>query len=175
MSKDGPDLVRASKLLSLVLRHDPGALGLSLDPEGWVSVQELVVNSDGRLTDALVRQIVRESDKQRFALSEDGSKIRANQGHSLDVNLGLQPTVPPETLFHGTAAQCVKAITAEGLKPGNRQFVHLSADMETAQKVGSRHGRAVVLTIDAAGMQKSGSSFFRSENGVWLTRYVPVE
>jgi putative RNA 2'-phosphotransferase len=142
MSKDGPDLVRASKLLSMVLRHDPGALGLSLDPEGWVSVQELVANSDGRLTEALVRQIVRENDKQRFALSEDGSKIRANQGHPLDVNLGLQPIAPPETLFHGTAAQCVKAIAAEGLK------------------VGIRHGRAVVLTSDAAGMQKSGSGFF---------------
>lgn len=174
MAASKSDLVAASKLLSLVLRHDPAALGLTLDPEGWVTVADLVANSSGKLTDPLIRQIVLESDKQRFALSPDGTEIRANQGHSVEVNLGLQAVIPPDQLFHGTADGAVASIMTEGLTPRQRQFVHLSADRQTALKVGGRHGRPVVLTIAALQMQRAGHCFFLSANGVWLTKAVPT-
>ncbi len=166
--------VAASKLLSLVLRHDPAALGLTLDPEGWVTVADLVSNSSGKLTDPLIRQIVLESDKQRFALSTDGTKIRANQGHSVEVNLRLQALIPPDQLFHGTADGAVASSMTEGLPPRLRQFVHLSPDRQTALKVGGRHGRPVALTIAALRMQQAGHCFFLSANGVWRTKAVPT-
>ncbi|MEZ5912922.1 MAG: RNA 2'-phosphotransferase [Paracoccaceae bacterium] len=168
------DLVAASKFMSFVLRHDPGAVGLVLDPEGWASVADLVARSEGRLSEAIVRQVVAESDKQRFALTEDGQEIRANQGHSIAVDLGLPPATPPEILYHGTATRFVASITRDGLKPRSRQFVHLSSDVETAIAVGSRHGKPVVLRIAAGRMHAEGGEFFVSQNGIWLTKTVPV-
>ena len=168
------DPVSASKFMSLVLRHRPDTIGIELDPKGWVPVAELVKKSDGTLTDALVRQIVCDSDKHRFALSEDGRDIRANQGHSVNVDLGLLPSDPPATLDHGTATRFLASIRAEGLRPGNRQFVHLSPDAETATKVGQRHGKPVVLTIDAGGMVCDGMVLLLSRNGIWLTKAVPA-
>jgi len=162
----------ASKLLSLVLRHDPGAIGLTLDEGGWANVAEIVAKSDVFDGPEHVHRVVSESDKQRFMLSEDGLRVRANQGHSIVVNLGLEPQTPPKVLFHGTATRFVHAIMDEGLKPGARNHVHLSGDTETAVNVGQRHGTPVVFSVEAGRMAEEGVVFFRSENGVWLTEIV---
>lgn len=161
--------VSLSKFLSMVLRHQPEQIGLTLDPQGWASIDELISKSSVGLTEDLIMEIVRDSPKQRFALSPDGKRIRANQGHSVPVDLGLVPVKPPETLYHGTAETSLDAIRGQGLKPGNRQHVHLSADRETAVQVGQRHGRPVVLTIAAGKAHRDGQAFWLSENGVWLT------
>ncbi|MFZ1726540.1 MAG: RNA 2'-phosphotransferase [Albidovulum sp.] len=168
------DPASASKFMSLVLRHRPDTIGIELDAEGWVAVAELVEKSGGKLTDGLVRQIVRDNEKQRFALSEDGLGIRANQGHSVVVDLGLSAIKPPERLFHGTATRFIASIMDQGLKPGMRQFVHLSPDQETAIKVGQRHGKPVVLNVDAGALHSDGGSFYVSHNGVWLIGSVPA-
>jgi putative RNA 2'-phosphotransferase len=171
-------LVRTSKFLSLVLRHKPEAIGLTLDPEGWADVDELIAlaGREGRsLSRGLIARVVATNDKQRFALSPDGSKIRANQGHSVDIDPGLAPVVPPDILFHGTATRFLDSIRAQGLIPGSRLHVHLSADEATALKVGRRHGRPVVLTVRSGAMHAAGMAFYRSENGVWLTDRVPAE
>lgn len=162
--------------MSYALRHAPEAAGLVLDDAGWADVDDLVRGAQAAgqpLTDALVREIVRTSDKQRFRLSDDGRRIRASQGHSVAVDLKLQPVEPPETLFHGTATRFLASILTEGLKPGSRQHVHLSDAETTATAVGKRHGRAVVLRVDAGAMHAEGLAFFRSDNGVWLTAHVP--
>jgi putative RNA 2'-phosphotransferase len=167
---------RVSKYVSLVLRHDPAAGGITLDEEGWTSVAELLAGASARGLDvspAELREVVRASDKQRFALSPDGLRIRANQGHSVAVDLGLAPQAPPAELFHGTVERFVPSILAEGLRKQARQHVHLSSDVETARRVGTRRGAPVVLRVDAAGMHTEGLVFFRSENGVWLTEAVP--
>ncbi len=172
------DLVRASKFLSLVLRHRPEKIGLAIDGQGWADIGELIERAGANgvaLTRELIAEVVATSDKQRFALDPTGQRIRANQGHSLDVDLGLAPTAPPATLFHGTAEKSLRLIRAEGLKPGRRQHVHLSPDEATATKVGQRHGRAVVLRIAAARMAAAGHAFFLSTNGLWLTDCVPAE
>ena len=174
----GKDLVRISRFLSLVLRHDPGRIGLEVDREGWASVADLVERSRLAgldLTIELVREVVATSDKRRFSLSEDGSSIRANQGHSIPVDLGLSPVEPPPELFHGTVPRFLESIRAKGLIPGSRQHVHLSPDPETAARVGRRRGEPVVLRIDAAGLAARGQDFFVSANGVWLTAAVPAE
>lgn len=171
-------LVSTSKFLSLVLRHRPDKIGLSLDPQGWADVEELLRRSaaSGRtLTRAVLEEVVRSNDKQRFVFSEDGCRIRANQGHSVAVDLGSTPTEPPPVLFHGTATRFLASIQSQGLLPGRRQHVHLSADAATAGKVGQRHGNPVVLRIDAARMHAAGYAFFRAENGVWLTGPVPAD
>ena len=168
----GTDLIAASKFMSLVLRHKPETIGLELDAEGWASVADLVSGSGGKLTEDIVRRIVAESDKQRFALSPDGTEIRANQGHSIAVDLGLEPREPPERLFHGTAARFLESIRAAGLEPRSRQYVHLSVDAASAEVVGARHGTPVVLTIDSAGLHRDGYALFLSRNGVWLTEAV---
>lgn len=168
------DLVAASKFTSFVLRHEPGAIGLTLDREGWANLSDLVARSDGKLTEPVVLQIVAESEKQRFALSADGRWIRANQGHSIAVDLNLPPSEPPPILFHGTATRFVDAIHAEGLTPRSRQFVHLSKDAATANTVGARHGKPVVLRVSAGEMHSDGHVFYQSENGIWLTPKVPV-
>ncbi|MHC5053124.1 MAG: RNA 2'-phosphotransferase [Planctomycetota bacterium] len=145
---------------------------------GWTSVEELVrrARSGGRdLTRELVDEVVRTSEKQRLALSGDGSRIRANQGHSIDVDLGLGPAEPPPRLYHGTARRSLDSIMASGLEPRGRRHVHLSADIETAVRVGERHGRAVVLAVDARSMDTEGHTFFVSANGVWLVDAVPPE
>jgi putative RNA 2'-phosphotransferase len=172
------DPIRTSKFLSLVLRHQPGHIGLTLDASGWADVGELIERAAARgvtLTRELIAEIVATSDKQRFALDAAGTRIRANQGHSVDIDLGLEPTEPPAILFHGTASANVTAIRSEGLKPGNRQHVHLSRDEATAVRVGQRHGRPVVLRVFAGKMWAQGAPFYCSANGVWLTPAVPPE
>lgn len=168
-------LIQASKFLSLVLRHQPHSIGLCLDQAGWAAVDELIAKSRGRLSPDIIRDVVEQNDKKRFALSVDGQFIRANQGHSIIVDLGLEPIIPPDTLYHGTAQRFLEAIRNQGLTSQSRQHVHLSPDHETAIKVGKRHGRPVVLDVAAGKMHAAGHSFYRSENGVWLTDAVPAE
>ncbi|MFO0574829.1 MAG: RNA 2'-phosphotransferase [Polyangia bacterium] len=163
-----------SRFLSLVLRHRPEAIGLRLDAQGWVAVDELLaaLAALGRpMTRAALEALVRDSDKQRFALR--GDRIRANQGHSIAVDLGLAPEVPPAVLYHGTIARVLPSIRREGLIKGSRTHVHLSADRETALKVGARRGAPVLLRVDAAALHAAGHAFFLSENGVWLVDAVP--
>ena len=171
------DLKTSSKFLSLILRHDPGKIGLTLDPQGWADVEELLAKVPAKfgLTRERLNELVPTNDKQRFAISEGGERIRANQGHSTKVDLALAPIEPPETLFHGTATRFLDSILAEGLKPGSRQHVHLSLDEETALKVGQRHGKPVILTLPALELHRADKQFYRSENGVWLTDFVPAD
>ncbi|CAN7448058.1 RNA 2'-phosphotransferase [Rhizobacter sp. LjRoot28] len=167
-----------SKFLSLVLRHSPETIGLQLHEGGWASIDALIrlATAHGRpLSRQLVEQVVRESEKQRFALSDDGLSIRANQGHSVKVELGLVKVVPPDELFHGTATRFLDSIRSNGLWRGSRHHVHLSETRDTASDVGKRHGKPVVLSVRAGAMHEFGYSFFRSENGVWLTESVPFE
>lgn len=166
-----------SKFLSLVLRHRPEQIGLQLDANGWADVDELIerLNAhDTPLDFELLEEIVVTNDKQRFAFNADLTKIRASQGHSIAVDLALQPVQPPGKLYHGTVATFIDAIKVNGLQKMSRQHVHLSSDEATAIKVGSRRGKPVILTIDAAGMHADGFLFYLSENGVWLTDQVPV-
>lgn len=168
---------RTSKFLSYILRHHPKEIGLTLDAGGWADVETLVASArrHGRPLDrALVEEVVRHDSKERFSLSRDGAKIRANYGHSVDVDLGIEASVPPEELYHGTAARFTDAIRREGLRPGSRQYVHLSPDAETARAVGARHGRPVVLTIRSRELHTRGQCFYRAEGGTWLTDRVPV-
>ncbi|MBK4217202.1 RNA 2'-phosphotransferase [Paracoccus caeni] len=165
-----------SKLLSLVLRHSPERAHVTLGPGGWVSVTELLAGLEKAghpLNIDQLHQIVAESDKKRFTISEDGKQIRAAQGHSVAVDLGLEPTTPPAILWHGTAVNNLDQIMAEGLHPRSRQHVHLSADLETTLKVGQRHGKPVALQIDAAAMHRAGLVFWQADNRVWLTDHVP--
>ena len=167
-----------SKTLSYVLRHKPEEFGLALDAEGWVSIAELLAALHARghhVTPEQLREVVATNDKQRFSLSADGAKIRANQGHSVAVELGLTPVAPPELLYHGTATRFLASIRKSGLKSGSRQHVHLSADQATAVAVGSRHGKPVVLTVQAGQLHRAGGHFYLSANGVWLTAAVPPE
>jgi putative RNA 2'-phosphotransferase len=167
-----------SKFLSLVLRHEPELVGITLDEAGWVGVDELLAGCARRgraISPEELLEIVRTSDKQRFALSEDGTRIRANQGHSVPVELGHEPATPPEVLYHGTAERHLAGIRREGLKKGARHDVHLSERVETAGAVGSRHGKLVLLEIAAGRMHREGFAFSRTPNGVWLTDHVPAE
>lgn len=169
-------MTHTSKLLALVLRHDPGSVGLTLGPGGWVGVdalaQALARHGHAVSRDDILRTAA-DSDKKRFTVSDDGRLIRAAQGHSVAVDLGLAPADPPPVLFHGTAERHVEAILAEGLRPMGRRHVHLSADPATAERVGRRHGPSTVLTVDAAAMRRAGLTFWRADNGVWLTDHVP--
>jgi len=167
-----------SKFLSLVLRHAPETIGLGLDEQGWASVEELIeaCNRSGTpLTREELEHVVATSDKKRFAFSEDGLRIRANQGHSIKVDLGFEPREPPEVLYHGTARRVLESILKEGLIKGARHHVHLSSDAATAAKVGSRHGKPVVLVVKSGQMHVDGYAFYLSQNGVWLTDHVPSE
>lgn len=171
-------MARVSNFLSLILRHQPQRIGLSLDAGGWANVDELTSKAQAKgvkIDREGILEAVRNNDKQRFALSEDGSRIRANQGHSIPVELGLLAITPPDVLFHGTAQRFLESILATGLEPRNRQHVHLSADHATAVTVGTRHGKPVVLRVDAAAMAAAKFSFYRSDNGVWLTGSVPPD
>jgi putative RNA 2'-phosphotransferase len=172
-----PELVRKSRFLSKHLRHRPQALGLTLAPGGWVEVEVLLAACAARgvaIDRATLELIVRENDKSRFSFDEEGRRIRANQGHSTPVDLQLEPRVPPAVLYHGTAESIVPAILREGLRRMSRHHVHLSVEVETARKVGGRHGRPVVLAVDAAALHAAGHVFFCSENGVWLVEAVPA-
>jgi putative RNA 2'-phosphotransferase len=166
-----------SKVLSLVLRHDPGAIGIALDAAGWTDVEALLeaCGAHGRpLSREALEEVVATSPKRRFALSDDGTRIRASQGHSVEVELGYAPASPPPQLFHGTVAQALDSIRAQGLVRGERHHVHLSADEATARVVGARRGAPVLLRVDAGAMHRDGHLFYRSENGVWLTEAVPA-
>src|SRR5262249_48147039 len=167
-----------SKFLSRVLRHEPQRIGLVLDAQGWADIDALVERAGANgmgLTREIIREVVATSDRQRSALDASGQRIRANQGHSVDIDLGLDPREPPEVLFHGTAEANLAAIRAEGLKPGRRRHVHLSIDPAPAAAVGRRHGKPVVLRVAAGRMRSSGFDFFVAENGVWLTAAIPPE
>jgi putative RNA 2'-phosphotransferase len=169
-------LVRASKFLSRHLRHRPERLGLTLAPGGWVGVDRLLracAAAGVPLTREELDTVVRENDKQRFSFDPTGTRIRANQGHSVAVDLGLRPVAPPATLYHGTGRAAVPAILREGLHKMRRHHVHLSADAETARRVGARHGPPAIVAVDAAAMAAAGIPFYRSENGVWLVDAVP--
>ncbi len=162
-------MIRLSKRMSKALRHAPEAVGLTLDSSGWVSLDDLVRAL--KITHQQVREVVAGNDKQRFAI--EGSRIRANQGHTVEVDLDLPVADPPHTLYHGTIAKVIPDILEEGLRPMFRHDVHLSADVETALRVGSRRGRPVVLKVAAERMRADGHEFRVSANGVWLTAAVP--
>jgi putative RNA 2'-phosphotransferase len=164
-----------SRFLSLGLRHDPAKIGLTFDAQGWVAVDTLLTALPFPLDAAGLDRPVRDSDKQRFALSPDGHMIRANQGHSVLVDLALAPATPTDLLYHGTVGKFLPSILVQGLIKGERHHVHLSATVETAENVGARRGAPVILMIAAADMVKAGHAFFRSENGVWLTDIVPPQ
>ena len=173
---DEKRLVKLSKYLSRHLRHQPQALGLTLEPGGWVAVETLLAamaRHGVTISRAELEEIVTRNNKQRFAFDATGERIRASQGHSVAVDLQLAPTVPPATLYHGTSRATVDAILREGLSKMRRQHVHLTAEIATAVNVGSRHGAPAVLLVDAAAMARDGHLFYRSENGVWLTESVP--
>lgn len=170
-------LDKLSVFISLVLRHKPEAAGITLDEHGWANVEELLdgINNIGRKIDmGVLEEIVRTDHKQRYRFNEDKTLIRANQGHSIPVDVELKEEEPPEFLYHGTADRFIKAIMEEGLKPMSRLYVHLSKDIETAAKVGKRHGKPVILKVHSGQMCREGIRFYLSENGVWLTKKVEV-
>lgn len=173
------DMKKTSVFISLILRHKPDVIGISLDEHGWANVQELIngINKTGKysIDMPVLEEIVRTDNKQRYSFNEDRSKIRANQGHSINVDVELKAAVSPEILYHGTGEKYVDSINTEGLKPKSRLYVHLSKDLETAVTVGSRHGKAVVYTVASGEMYRQGYTFYLSENGVWLTKNVPVD
>lgn len=166
-----------SKFISLILRHKPETIGITLDEHGWADVKELIegVNKTHPIDMAMLERIVANDDKQRYSFNEDKTLIRANQGHSIPVDVELEEVVPPEVLFHGTGEKYVESIDREGLIPKSRLYVHLSPDEETAKKVGQRHGRPVIYTVMSGDMHRDGIVFYRSVNGVWLVKSVPVK
>lgn len=168
---------KLSVFISLVLRHKPEAANIQLDEHGWAEVDALIegIRKTGRRIDIdTLKEIVRTDGKQRYSFNEDCTLIRANQGHSVSVDVELKEAKPPEILYHGTAERFMESIRQEGLRPMSRLYVHLSKDEATALKVGARHGKPVVLKVNAGKMQQDGFRFFLSENGVWLTDKVPA-
>ena len=176
MRETTPDLTRISKYISLILRHKPEVIGIQLDAHGWADVNALLAGISKKypINRDILDEIVRSDEKQRYSFSEDGTKIRANQGHSVQVDVELPVTEPPETLYHGTAQRFAASIEAQGLLPQSRLYVHLSPDQETAEKVGRRHGEPVIYLVDAGQMHRDGYLFYLSANGVWLTKAVPA-
>lgn len=171
------DQIRISKYLSYILRHQPSKGGVTLDQQGWTSIKSLLAGAkaNGReLTREMVLEVVRTNDKKRFEVSGDGKRIRAVQGHSVEVGLRYEKVEPPEFLWHGTATRFLNTIWKDGLKPMSRTHVHLSADRETAHKVGQRHGKPVIFKVLAGRMWQSGFHFYLAPNGVWLTEEVPA-
>ena len=170
--------IQTSKFLSLVLRHKPDEIGISLDPAGWVPVDELLRACAAHgvaISRDELNAIVAGSDKQRYAFSPDGQRIRANQGHSIAVELGYEPAEPPEILYHGTAQKYLESIRRTGLVKGKRHHVHLSPTRQTASAVGQRHGKLVLLEVQSGRMHQEGHAFYRTPNDVWLTNAVPPE
>ena len=164
-----------SKFMSLVLRHQPEKINVVLDENGWTDVAIFLsqMNTKGFSVDMKkLEEIISINEKQRFALNDTKDKIRANQGHSVEIDLGLSPTEPPQILYHGTSQNAISSIKEQGITKQNRQHVHLSAQIETAINVGSRHGKVVVLTIKALEMHQNGEIFYISDNGVWLTDMI---
>ena len=173
------DSIRISKFLSLILRHSPQTIHLNMDSNGWVNIDEIIHNAKKYkniiLTLDLIKIIVENNDKKRFKIFEDEKKIRASQGHSIKVNLNLENKPPPDVLYHGTANRFLESIMENGIEQMNRQYVHLSQSKEIALTVGKRHGKPIVLVIDAKNMLKDGYKFYLSENNIWLTDKVPVK
>ena len=173
------NFTKLSKFIALILRHKPETIGITLDKNGWANVRELIdgINNSGKFTVDMpaLEEIVRTDSKQRYKFNEDKTKIRASQGHSVNIDLELKPAFPPEILYHGTGEKFVNSINAEGLKHQNRQYVHLSKDVDTAVNVGKRHGKPFVYKVLSGEMQKDGYEFYLSENGVWLTKFVPLQ
>ncbi|PHQ34951.1 RNA 2'-phosphotransferase [Rhodopirellula bahusiensis] len=177
--KASQTLISTSKFLSLVLRHQPDVIGMKLDEEGWLEIDDLIASANARgkkLTLELVHEVIATNDKRRFALSEDGLRIRASQGHSVSgVDLKLEKQTPPATLYHGTVAAFLDSIREGGLQKRARNHVHLSGDETTATKVGSRRGKPIILRVAAGMMHEDGQEFFLSANGVWLVDSVPTK
>ena len=176
MNMSDKQLVRLSKWISLRLRHDPAGIGLAVDSAGWAAVDDLIAASARRgvrFDHAALRTVVDQNNKRRFEFDETGTRIRARQGHSIDVRLGYADAAPPDLLYHGTADRFLAEIRRSGLLPMSRHDVHLSADLATARAVGARHGRPIVLSVDAAAMAAHGHTFRVTGNGVWLTATVP--
>ncbi len=176
MSQNLKEIQKISKYMSLVLRHKPQAIGIQLDEHGWADVEQLIagISQTHPLDREMLEEIVRTDDKQRYALSEDGMRIRANQGHSIPVDVELEERTPPEILWHGTGEKFVSFIEQQGLLSKSRLYVHLSPDIETARRVGSRHGRPIVFQVLSGEMYRDGYRFYCSRNGVWLTKSVPA-
>ena len=170
-------LKETSKYMSLILRHKPETIGITLDEHGWADVDELIagIAKTHKMNMDILEEIVRTDEKQRYSFNDDKTKIRANQGHSIQVDVELEEKEPPEKLWHGTGVKFVDSIDEQGLIPMSRLYVHLSKDEETAVKVGSRHGKPVLYIVKAADMFKDGYKFYLSKNGVWLTKEVPVK
>jgi len=170
------DVNETGKFIALILRHKPEVIGISLDEHGWANVDELIagIAKIQPFTMEMLEEIVSSDEKQRYSFNEDKSLIRANQGHSIPVDVELEEKEPPEILYHGTGEKSVASINAQGLIPKSRLYVHLSSDYETAVKVGRRHGKPFVFLVAAGAMRKDGYKFYLSVNGVWLTKEVPV-
>ncbi|GAB0154790.1 RNA 2'-phosphotransferase [Chryseobacterium sp. Alg-005] len=169
---------KISKFLSLILRHQPETINLELDENGWADINELMAKSAKNkiyFTSEELDEVVETNNKKRFAFNENKTRIRANQGHSIDVDLALKTQQPPEFLYHGTAEINISSILENGIQKRSRQHVHLSADKETATKVGMRHGKPVILTIRTGLMFQEGIEFYLSDNGVWLTDFVDAK
>lgn len=168
-----------SKFLSLILRHHPEVIGISLDAHGWADVHDLLtgINADPHrfITRPLLETIVAKDEKGRYSFNSDHTKIRANYGHSIPVDLELEAAIPPKILYHGTAQQFVSSISKQGLLPMDRLYVHLSIDIPTATKVAMRHGKPVIYQIHTQEMRADGYCFYQSPNGIWLTKRVPVK
>lgn len=171
------DLKSLGRYISLILRHKPEVIGITLDAHGWANVQELIdgIRKTRYIDMEILEKVVAENDKQRYSFNKDKTLIRANQGHSIPVDVELSVAEPPEYLYHGTAKKYVESIEKQGLIPKSRLYVHLSKDRETAEGVGRRHGEPVIYRVKTGEMQKDGFEFFLSVNGVWLTKEVPVK
>ena len=172
------ELIRISKFLSYVLRHNPDSIGLRLDSEGWTSVDQLLscAARNGRnITPERLKELVAKNDKNRFGFSQDRQRLRATYGHSIEVELNLPPVTPPPVLYHGTARQFIVFILKTGIKPSGRGYVHLSTDRETGVKVGTRHGEPIVLSVDSKRMHEDGFRFYCPVEGIWLVIGVPPE
>ncbi len=166
-----------SKFISLILRHKPQAIGIELDEHGWASVDELIsgISKTKEINFGILEEIVKADSKQRYSFNEDKTLIRANQGHSIPVDVELEEKLPPDILWHGTGEKFVSSIDVQGLIPKSRLYVHLSKDRETAETVGRRHGKPVIYKVKAGEMASDGFKFYLSVNGVWLTKSVPVK
>ena len=179
MKNTNQSFVKISKFLSLLLRHSPQAIHLNMDENGWVSTEQLIENAkkyrNMNLSFELINRVVETDDKQRFIISDDKTKIRANQGHSINVDLQLEEKVPPDILYHGTASRFYDSIMRDGIRSMSRQYVHLSLTEQIATQVGKRHGEPVILKISSGKMHEDGIKFYLSENKVWLVSHVPVE
>ena len=170
-------LQETSKFISLILRHKPETIGITLDEHGWANVDELIagISRTHEINREILEEIVRTDNKQRYSFNEDKTLIRANQGHSIPVDVELEEVEPPKYLYHGTGVKFRESIDAEGLKPKSRLYVHLSGDTATAKNVGQRHGKPIIYKVDAGAMHEDGYKFFLSVNGVWLTKEVPKQ